>query len=153
MKMKITADKIKELREKTKVSVMVCKKALEEADGDMAKATEILHQEGIKIAGKKSERKLNAGVVDSYIHSTKQVGVLIEARSETDFVAKNGAFLSFVHDIAMHIAALDPKNIEELIGQQYIKNPGVTIGDYIKEMIQKFGENIEIAGFVRYSTD
>jgi elongation factor Ts len=151
--MKIAADKIKELREKTGVSVMVCKKALEEANGDENQALEILRREGIKTADKKSERKPGAGVVDSYIHSTKKVGVLIEARSETDFVAKNESFLSFVHDIAMHIAAFAPQSVEELAGQQFIKNPDITVGDYLKEMIQKFGENIEIADFVRYSTD
>ncbi|MFA4890560.1 MAG: translation elongation factor Ts [Candidatus Paceibacterota bacterium] len=147
----ISADKIKELREKTNVSVMTCKKALEEAGGDMEKAMEFLRKEGAKIADKKSERKLGAGVVDSYIHAAGQVGVLVEARSETDFVAKNKDFGSFVHDVAMHIAALDPQSVEEMLGQQYIKNQSITIGDYIKEAIQKFGENIEIARFVRYS--
>lgn len=147
----ISADKIKELREKTNVSVMTCKKALEEAGGDMEKAMEFLRREGAKIADKKSERKLGAGIIDSYIHATKQVGVLVEARSETDFVAKNKDFCSFVHDVAMHIAALDPQSVEEMLGQQYVKNPSITVGDYIKEVIQKFGENIEIARFVRYS--
>lgn len=151
--MNIEPSKIKELREKTGVSVMTCKKALEETGGDMDKAMDFLRKEGAKVAGKKSERKLGAGIIDSYIHATGQVGVLIEARSETDFVAKNKDFGSFVHDVAMHIAALDPQNVEEMLGQQYIKNPSITIGDYIKEAIQKFGENIEIARFVRYSSN
>lgn len=144
-------DKVKELREKTNVSIMTCKKALEEAGGDMEKAMEFLRREGVKIADKKTERKLGAGIIDSYIHATKQVGVLVEARSETDFVAKNESFGSFAHDLAMHIAALDPQSIEEMLDQQYIKNPSITVGDYIKEVVQKFGENIEIARFVRYS--
>ena len=149
----ISADKIKELREKTNVSVMICKKALEEMGGDMEKAMDFLRAEGAKIADKKSERALGASIIDSYIHATGQVGVLVEARSETDFVAKNKDFGSFVHDVAMHIAALDPQSGEELLGQQYIKNPSVTIGDYLKEVIQKFGENIEIARFSRYSSN
>ena len=149
----ISADKVKELREKTNVSVMICKKALEETGGDMEKAMEFLREEGAKIADKKSERALGAGIVDSYIHATGQVGVLMEVRCETDFVAKNKDFGSFVHDVAMHIAALDPQNVEEMLSQQYVKNPGITVGDYIKEAIQKFGENIEVARFVRYSSN
>lgn len=147
----ITSRQIKELREKTGISVMACKKALEEAGGDMEKAISILRQEGIKIAEKKSERSLNAGIIESYIHSNKMIGVLLEARSETDFVARNEEFISFSHDIAMHIAASDPKDTAELLQQPYIKNPGVTVGDYLREMIQKFGENIEISRFVRYN--
>ncbi|MBI4692001.1 MAG: translation elongation factor Ts [Candidatus Terrybacteria bacterium] len=144
-------EQIKNLRERTGVSVMACKKALEEAGGDMEKAISILRQEGIKIAEKKSERSLNAGIIESYIHSNKMIGVLLEARSETDFVARNEEFISFSHDIAMHIAASDPKDTAELLQQPYIKNPGVTVGDYLREMIQKFGENIEISRFVRYN--
>jgi len=147
----ITAEQIKNLRERTGVSVMACKKALEEAGGDMEKAVLLLRQEGIKIAEKKSERALKAGIIESYIHSNKMIGVLLEARSETDFVARNEEFISFSHDIAMHIAASDPKDTAELLQQPYIKNPGITIGDYLKEMIQKFGENIEISRFVRFN--
>lgn len=147
----ITSDKIKELREKTDISVMACRNALEEAGGDMEKALEILKKEGVKIAEKKSERSLNAGIIDAYVHSTKQVGVLLDIRSETDFVAKNENFQSLAHDIAMHIAASSPDNVEELLDQQYIKNPDITIKDYIRNAIQKFGENIEVANFTRFS--
>lgn len=147
----VTAEQIKKLREKTGVSVMACKKALEGAKGDMEKAVLILRQEGAKIAEKKSERLLKAGIIESYIHSNKMIGVLLEARSETDFVARNEGFISFSHDIAMHIAAANPSGVPELIGQPYVKNPGITVGDYVKETIQKFGENIEISRFVRYN--
>lgn len=146
----ITAEKIKELRDKTGISVMSCKKALEEAEGDMVQAVLLLKKQGVKVAEKKSDRELKAGIVQSYIHSNKQIGVLIEAKSETDFVAKNEAFQSFVHDIAMHIAASEPKNGSALLEQPYIKNPDISIKDYLNEMIQKFGENIEIVRFTRY---
>lgn len=146
----ITSEQIKELRKKTNISVMACKKALEEAKGDTGKALEILKREGVRVAEKKSERALKAGIIDSYIHSNKQVGVLIEARCETDFVAKNESFQSFVHDLAMHIAASEPKNADDLLKQTYIKDLDKTIGDLVKENIQKFGENIEIIRFIRY---
>jgi len=142
--------KIKKLREETNVSVALCKRVLEESAGDLDKAMEILRRESAIIAEKKSERALKAGIIDAYIHNTKQIGVLLEARCETDFVAKNIDFQNFSHNIAMHIAALAPTDIDMLFGQPYIKNPEITIADYIKEAIQKFGENIEISRFERY---
>ena len=140
-------DQIKKLREQTDVSVMQCKKALEEAGGDFDKALELLREEGAKIAEKKSEREMKAGIVDAYIHSNKQIGAMVEVLCETDFVARNKDFQEFVHNIAMHIAAMNPSNKEELLEQAYIKNPNITIADYIKEAVQKFGENINISRF------
>ena len=147
----ISSEDIKQLRDKTGVSVMLCKKALEETGGDMDRAVLVLRKQGMKIAEKKSERMMKAGAVNCYVHSNKQVGVLIEARSETDFVAKNEGFQSFVYDIAMHIAAMDPENNEELLEQPYIKNQDMKVKDCLNDMIQKFGENIKISRFIRYS--
>lgn len=147
----ITSDKIKELREQTQVSIMACKKALEESDGDIEKAKIVLQQAGAKIADKKANRELKAGIIESYIHAGGKVGVLVEGRCETDFVAKNEDFKLFLHDVAMHIAASAPEEVEELLEQSFIKNPGITIGDYVKEAIQKFGENIEISRFTLFS--
>ncbi len=146
----ISADQVKELREKTGVSVMACKKALEEAGGDMGKTIEILRREGVKVAEKKSGRTLKAGVVETYIHSNKQVGVMIDARCETDFVAKNESFQEFIHELAMHIAASEPKDVDELLKQPFVKDLNRNIEDLIKENIQRFGENIEITRFTRY---
>jgi len=148
----ITTEQIKELREKTGLSVMGCKRALEKSDGDIDKAIEILKEEGALIAQKKAERELKAGLIESYIHSTRRIGSLVELRCETDFVSRNEEFKNFAHDIAMHIAALGPENIDELLSQPFIKNPNMTIADYVKEKIQKFGENIEIGKFVRLET-
>lgn len=146
----IGADQVKELREKTGVSVMACKKALEEAGGDIGKAIEILRREGVKVAEKKSGRTLKAGVVETYIHSNKQVGVMIDARCETDFVAKNESFQEFIHELAMHIAASEPKGVDEFLKQPFIKDLNRSVEDLVKENIQKFGENIEITRFTRY---
>lgn len=115
----MTIDALKQLRDKTGVSIMLCKKALEEAKGDFDKAMKILERESLKIAAKKIGRETKSGVIDAYIHSNKKVGVLIELRCETDFVAKNELFQKLAHDLAMHIAALNPKFArKELISEE-----------------------------------
>lgn len=147
----VDAEKIKKLRDKTGVSVMVCREALEKSEGDEAKAMEWLRERGGEIAEKKAQRGTKAGLVDAYIHNNGQVGVLLEIRSETDFVAKNPAFKDIAHNVAMHIAALAPADVSELVKQSFIKNADITVADYVNEAIQKFGENIEIARFERFS--
>ena len=134
----------------TEVSVMACKKALERAEGDIKKAILILQKEGAKIAKKRAEREVGAGVIESYVHNN-QIGVLVEVRSESDFVARNEEFRTFAHNIAMHIAASDPADVEKLLLQEYVKDPEITVGDYLKQTIQKFGENIKISRFFRCS--
>ena len=109
----ISTEQIKDLRDRTGISVMQCKKALEDANGDEAKALEFLKKKGAEIADKKSERTLGAGVVRSYIHANGTVGAMVELNSETDFVAKNEAFSALAYDIAMHIAALNPEFVDE----------------------------------------
>lgn len=105
--MTITADKVKELREKTNAGMMDCKKALAESGGDMEKAIDILRQKGLATAAKKAGRSAAQGLIDSYIHMDK-LGVLVEVNCETDFVAKTDDFKGLVKDIAMHIAAANP---------------------------------------------
>jgi elongation factor Ts len=109
--MAITTEQIKELRDKTGISVMQCKKALEEAGGDMEKAVIILRKAGAASAAKKSDRSLGAGVITSYIHGTGSVGVMLELGCETDFVSGNVEFKAVAYDIAMHIAAQNPEFI------------------------------------------
>ncbi len=147
----ITSEQIKQLREKTGVSVMACKNALEEASGDFEKALLLLRERGLRVAEAKSERATKAGIIESYIHQNKQIGVLLELRSETDFVSKHEDFQALAHNIAMHIAANGSADTGELLNQSYIKNPDITVSDYIKEFIQKFGENIEIGRFERFN--
>ena len=109
----ITTEQIKELRELTGISVMQCKKALEEASGDKEKALLILRKKSGDIATKKGDRELGAGIVESYIHSNKSVGALVELSCETDFVARNEEFVVMARDIAMHITATNPQYIDE----------------------------------------
>ena len=105
----ITTEQVKELRDATGVSVMQCKKALEEADGDKEKALNLLMKKSGDIASKKSDRKLGAGTIQAYIHNSGTVGVMVELACETDFVAKNEEFVALAHDIAMHAAAMSPE--------------------------------------------
>jgi len=105
----VSASLVKELRERTGAGMMDCKKALQEANGDMEKAIEILREKGLAAAAKKAGRIAAEGIVDSYIHAGGRIGVLVEVNCETDFVAKTDEFRSFVRDIAMHIAASNPQ--------------------------------------------
>lgn len=104
----ISASVVKELREKTNAGMMDCKRALTEANGDLAAAEDILRKKGIASAGKKSSRAAKEGAIASYIHLQGKVGVLVEINCETDFVAKNDTFRDFVKDVTLHIAAANP---------------------------------------------
>ena len=106
--MEITSAQLKELRDLTGISVMQCKKALEDAGGDMDKAKIILQKKGGEIALKKSDRELGAGAIGSYVHSTQEVAALVQLSCETDFVAKNAEFVALAREIAMHVAAQNP---------------------------------------------
>jgi len=109
--MEISSEQLKALREKTGISVMQCKKALEEAEGDMEKAVIILKKKRSEAADKKSDRELGAGAVGTYVHNTNEVAAMVLLACETDFVSKNEEFIALAKDIAMHAAATDPKFI------------------------------------------
>jgi len=140
---------IQKLREETGAGVMECKKALEEAGGDFEEAKKIIYERGLVKAGQKSERATGAGLLESYIHNHR-VGVLLELRCETDFVAKNELFKELAHNLAMQIAAMNPKNVKTLLAQPFIKNEQEIIKDFIKQYIAKLGENIKVERFCRY---
>jgi len=142
-------EKIKQLRQKTNISIMECKKALEEAEGDEKKALEILEKSSQKKALKKSARETKQGLIEAYIHNNGQIGVILELNCETDFVAKNSQFKELAHDLAMHIAAMNPQDLKELLAQPFIKDEQKTIEDLINQTIAKLGENIKIRKFVR----
>ena len=113
IKTMISIDQIKSLREKTGISMIECKKALEEANGDENKAIEILKKKGIEVAEKKSGRETKQGIVEAYIHSNRKMGALVEVYCETDFVAKNSQFKELAHNLAMHITAMNPLYLSE----------------------------------------
>ena len=111
--MNITAKQIAELRAKTGIGMMECKKALVEVGGDESKAMEILKKSGTLKAMKRADRETNAGIVESYVHSDGRIGVLVEVLAETDFVAKNDEFKAFAHDVALHVAAMNPRFVSK----------------------------------------
>ena len=140
-------DKIKQLRDSTGLSLGQIKKALDEAGGDEAKAMELLKAQGLATAEKKSSREVKEGIIDSYIHANKKLGSMVEIMCETDFVARNSDFQNLAHDIAMHIAASRPGNVEELLAQPFIKDPNITVKEIVNQCIAKVGENIQISRF------
>jgi elongation factor Ts len=111
--MNISATQVKELREKTGAPMMDCKQALTEAKGDMEQAVVVLRKKGVSVAAKKATRVTSEGSVASYIHAGGKIGVLVEVNCESDFVARTEDFKELVHDIAMHIAASDPKFVRK----------------------------------------
>ena len=143
-------EKIKKLRNKTGAGVMDVKRALDEARGDEKKAEEILKARGAQIVEKKSSRETSQGLIDCYLHLGK-VGVLVEVNCETDFVARNEEFRTFVHEIALQVATSEVKNVDELLGEPYFKDPTKTIEDLLKTVIAKIGENIKVKRFVKYT--
>lgn len=146
----MSIDKIKQLREETEVSILECKKALEEAGGDFEKAKEILKQWGKETAQKKKTRETSQGIVDCYIHQNKKVGALLELNCETDFVAKSADFQNLAHEICLQIAGVPDENIP-LLEQPWIKDESKKIKELIDETIARVGENISVKRFVRYS--
>ncbi len=109
--MAVSAKEVKQLRDQTGAGMMDCKKALAESGGDVEEAVRLLRTKGLAAAAKRSGRTTTQGLVDSYIHAGGKIGVLVEIGCETDFVAKTGEFKTFVHDVAMHVAAADPKYV------------------------------------------
>lgn len=137
----ITTEQIKELRESTGVSIMQCKKALEEAGGDREKALFALRKKSKDIAEKKDERTLGASVVDAYIHSNKKVGALIELSCETDFVARNEEFIGLAREIAMHITAMNPVFVDE---SQITDESRAKVTELFKKEVEESGKSAEL---------
>lgn len=151
--MQISLDQLKKLRADTQAGVSDCRQALEEADGDYEKAKKILIARGIDKAAKKADRATGQGVVEAYVHATGAVGVLVTLKCETDFVAANSEFRKLAHEIALQIAAMNPKNADELLKSAYIRDPSLTVENLIKQTIAKTGENITLGKFVRMTLE
>lgn len=145
----ITAELVKELREKTGAGMMDCKKVLTETDGDMEKAAELLRERGIAKAAKKSSRVAAEGLVAAYVSEDKKVGSVVEVNSETDFVAKNDEFRAFVNDIAKQVATKNPATVEELLSQKYLDTDS-TVQEVLTSKIATIGENMSVRRFARY---
>lgn len=148
----ITAELVKQLREKTGAGMMDCKKVLTETDGDMEKAAELLRERGIAKAAKKSDRIAAEGLVTAYVSDDKKIGSVVEVNAETDFVAKNDEFRTFVSDIAKQVATKNPANVEELLAQKYLDSDR-TVQEVLTDKIATIGENMSIRRFTRFESE
>jgi elongation factor Ts len=174
--MVVTASQVKELREKSGAGIMECKRALEQVQGDVGKAVDLLKQQGLAKADKKSGRTASQGLIEPYIHGAGRIGSLVEVNCETDFVARTPEFRELAHDLAMQVAATSPiyvsiddvpaeawTELEKehgdrekaaaavvLLEQPFIKEPKLTIRDLVRERIGKLGENIVVRRFARF---
>lgn len=144
----VTIEQIKQLREETAVSLQDCRKALEEASGDLDKAKQILREWGKDMANKRAGRGTEQGLIVSYIHPNKRIGVLLEVGCETDFVAKSVDFQTLTHELSLQIAAMGEET--PLLEQAWVKDQGKTIAELLNDYIVKTGENIEVKRFTRY---
>jgi elongation factor Ts len=144
----VTVEAVQKLRELTSAGVMDCRKALIEAEGDFDAAVKIIHEKGLAKMEKRADRETGAGLVQSYVHN-ERIGVIVDVRAETDFVVRSEPFRALAKDIAMHIAAAAPANVEELMAQPYIKDESKTVKDIVGEVVAKVGENVSVKQFYR----
>ena len=140
---------VAKLREITGAGMMDCKRALDAAGGDLEKAKQIVQEQGVLKAEKKSVRKTGAGILESYIHNNR-IGVLLELQAETDFVVRSQPFKALAKDLAMQISATNPESVEELLKQPFIKDESLTVEQLVKNFIARVGENIRVERFCRY---
>lgn len=148
----INTQAVQKIRQQTGAGIMDITKALAEADGDENKALALLKKMGQKIAKKKqAERGANEGIIEAYVHANSKIASLVMLACETDFVTKNEEFKNLAHNIAMQIAAMNPKDVPSLLEQNFIKDDGKTIKDLIDEYTVKLGEKIEVKKIVRFS--
>ena len=158
-----STEQIKQLREMTGAGIMDCKRALEETEGDISAAQEILKQRGLAKAEKKAHREVKEGLVEAYIHPGNRIGALVELNCETDFVAHTDELKKLACDLTMQVAAMDPSCIDSdelpdevdpsqgcLLHQPFIRDPQKTVQDLITETIARVGENIKVRRFARF---
>ena len=148
--MKFSLDDLKKLRAETSAGVSDVRQALEDAGGNYEKAKKLLLERGLEKAAKKEGKETSQGIVESYIHNGGKVGVLVELRCETDFVARTDEFKHLAHEIALQVAAMNPKDVKTLLEGAYIRDAGQTITDLVKSTIAKVGENITGARFTSF---
>ena len=165
----VGTEQIKDLRERTGAGIMECKKALQEAGGQVEQAMKVLRAKGADVAKEKALRETRAGAVGSYIHGGK-IGVLVEVNCETDFVARTDQFKVFVHEICLQVASMNPRYVsaddipssvsakerkhheeQVLLNQPYVKDSSKTIQDLLHEVVAGLKENLRIRRFVRFS--
>ena len=172
----VTTSMVKDLRERTGAGIMDCKRALQEAEGNLDKAVDLLKQQGLAKAEKKSGRMASQGLVEVYVHAGGRIAAMVEINCETDFVARTPEFRQLARDVAMQVAAMSPTYVSEdvvpaeiwgalesehgdrkkaaeavaLLQQPFIKDPKSSIRDLIRTGIAKLGENVQVSRFARF---
>jgi elongation factor Ts len=141
---------LKKLREQSGIALIDCRAALEQTSNNYEKAVEWLKKQGLEKAEKKQDRETRQGIIETYVHQNKRVGAMIEILCETDFVARTDDFKNLAHEVAMQVAAMNPKDIATLLKQEYIRDSATTIEKLIKTTIAKLGENIVVNNFIRF---
>lgn len=149
----ITAQLVKELRERTGAGMMNCKKALQETNGDLDKAVEILREKGLAAAAKKSGRVASEGLVNTFIDQDKKFGAIVEVNCETDFVSANNDFITLTKNVAKQAALSSANNIEDLVAEKYIADPGISMQDAVTTLIAKLGEKINVRRFTKFTIE
>jgi len=160
----VTAQQVRALRDQTGAGIMDCKVALESAEGDLEKAVLALREKGIASVAKRVGRDTNEGVIETYLHTGGRVGAMVELGCETDFVARTEEFQKLAHDIAMQVAAMGPIYVDQdeiedddgrppaqisLMQQPFIKNSSSSVGEMVKDLAAKVGENVRVVRFNR----
>ena len=143
----VTAAMVKELREISGAGMMDCKKALQEADGDMEQAQKVLREKGLAAAAKKAGRVASEGLSYVYLNDAEDMAVVVEVNSETDFVAKNAEFRAFVNKVALQAAASENNEIEKFLDEKWNEDNSITVKDALSQMIARIGENLSIRRF------
>jgi len=149
--MKITIDQIKKLRDETQLPISDIRAALEESDGDEGAAKKILLEKSRERAEEKKSREAGDGMVFTYVHQGGKVGVMVDLRCETDFVARTEVFQNLGRELCLQIASMNPQSTEELLEQEYIREPEKKISDLVGEASGTLGEHVKIAQFIRYA--
>lgn len=147
--MNISIDLLKKLRQDSQAGVADCRKALEDAKGDYDKAKKLLVERGLEKATKKEGNVTSEGIISSYVHANGKVGVLVELNCQTDFVARTDEFKNLAHEITLQIAAMNPKDVKDLLESAYIRDTKLIMQALIKLSIAKLGENITVSKFTR----
>jgi elongation factor Ts len=148
-KNKINLNLVKKLREETGAGIMACRQALEEANNDFDQALKGIKSRYQSLAAKRADRKTGEGKIFAYVHNKGKVGSLVTLLCETDFVARTQDFAVLGKELAMQVAAMNPANSQELLGQDYIRDPKITVKELVGKTIAKTGENIKIGDIVR----
>src|SRR5256884_5268331 len=141
---------VQRLRAETGAGVMDCKRALDESAGDFEKARALIKERGLAKAQEKSDREAKEGVVEAYVHAGGRIGAMVELSSETDFVARNPDFRGLARELAMQVAAMDPKNVDELLEQPYIRDATKKVGELVTGVAAATGENVRVRRFKRF---